>query len=50
VVPDVYALARHITCDSASNAEIVIPILKDGRVLGIFDIYNLIFNCFRPED
>ncbi|WP_395824758.1 GAF domain-containing protein [Collimonas sp.] len=50
VVPDVYAFAGHIACDSASNAEIVIPVLKDGRVLGVFDIDSPSLNRFRPED
>ncbi|MFJ2987380.1 GAF domain-containing protein [Collimonas sp. NPDC087041] len=50
VVPDVHAFAGHIACDSASNAEIVIPVIKDGRVLGVFDIDSPSLNRFRPED
>lgn len=38
VVPDVHAFPGHIACDSASNAEIVIPLVKDGVVEGVFDI------------
>ena len=37
-VANVYEFAGHIACDSASNSEIVIPILKEGRVWGVLDI------------
>ncbi|AMO99344.1 putative sensor with GAF domain [Collimonas arenae] len=49
LVPDVHAFAGHIACDSASNAEIVIPVIKDGRVLGVFDIDSPSLNRFRPK-
>ena len=28
----------HIACDSASNSEVVVPVIKDGRVLGVLDL------------
>jgi L-methionine (R)-S-oxide reductase len=37
-VANVHQFAGHIACDSASNAEIVIPLLKDGQLLGVLDI------------
>jgi L-methionine (R)-S-oxide reductase len=38
VVPDVHAFPGHIACDSASNAEIVVPLVRDGVVIGVLDI------------
>jgi L-methionine (R)-S-oxide reductase len=40
LVPDVHAFAGHIACDSASQAEIVVPIhaLSDGHVAAVLDI------------
>ena len=50
LVPDVHAFSGHIACDSASNAEIVIPLIKDGAVLGVFDIDSPLLNRFSVED
>ena len=50
LVPDVHAFPGHIACDSASNAEIVIPLIKDGVVLGVFDIDSPTLNRFSQED
>jgi GAF domain-containing protein len=38
VVPDVHAFAGHIACDAASRSEIVVPLLLDGRLLGVLDL------------
>ena len=38
LVPDVHAFPGHIACDSASNAEIVVPIHADGQVVAVLDI------------
>ena len=39
VVEDVHQFAGHIACDSASNSEIVVPIIKnDGTLFGVLDI------------
>jgi GAF domain-containing protein len=38
LVPDVHLFPGHIACDSASNSEIVIPIIKDDKVIGVLDI------------
>jgi GAF domain-containing protein len=39
VVPDVHAFPGHIACDSASNAEIVVPLLRaDGAAFGVLDV------------
>jgi L-methionine (R)-S-oxide reductase len=50
VVPDVHAFPGHIACDSASNSEIVIPLLKDGAVVGVFDIDSPSLDRFSDED
>lgn len=38
VVEDVHAFPGHIACDAASASEIVVPILKDGHLIGVLDI------------
>ncbi len=38
VVPDVHDFPGHIACDSASRSELVVPILRDGVVLGVLDL------------
>ena len=38
VVPDVHAFPGHIACDSASRSEVVVPLLADGRLLGVLDV------------
>ncbi len=50
LVPDVHAFADHIACDSASNAEIVMPIVKNGQLYGVFDIDSPSLNRFSAED
>jgi GAF domain-containing protein len=37
-VEDVHAFAGHIACDSASNSELVVPLVKDGRLIGVLDL------------
>lgn len=50
VVDDVHKFEGHIACDSASNSEIVIPIHKKGKVVGVLDIDSPLFNRFSLED
>jgi len=38
LVADVHLFPGHIACDSASNSELVIPIIKDDKVIGVLDI------------
>ncbi len=38
VVEDVDAFPGHIACDSASRSEIVVPLFRDGRLLGVLDL------------
>lgn len=37
-IEDVHAFPGHIACDSASNSELVVPLLKAGRLLGVLDL------------
>ncbi|MFZ5933491.1 GAF domain-containing protein [Pseudomonas putida] len=37
-VEDVHAFAGHIACDSASASELVIPLVKEGRLIGVLDL------------
>ncbi|MBD8592935.1 MULTISPECIES: GAF domain-containing protein [unclassified Pseudomonas] len=37
-VEDVHAFPGHIACDSASNSELVIPLVKDGVLIGVLDL------------
>jgi L-methionine (R)-S-oxide reductase len=50
VVPDVHAFPGHIACDSASRSELVVPLTKDGRVLGVLDLDSPNPNRFDDED
>lgn len=50
VVPDVHAFPGHIACDAASAAEIVIPLRRDGRVVGVLDIDSPLRGRFTEED
>ncbi len=38
VVEDVHAFPGHIACDSASNSEIVVPLVHDTELLGVLDL------------
>ena len=49
-VADVHAFPGHIACDSASNAEIVIPIHRDGQIIGVLDIDSTVPDRFSSED
>jgi len=50
LVPDVHAFPGHIACDSASNSEIVVPILKNGEVAAVLDIDSPSLNRFDEAD
>ena len=50
LVPNVHDFPGHIACDSASNSEIVVPIHKDGKVVGVLDIDSPSLNRFSESD
>lgn len=49
-VPDVHAFSGHIACDSASQSEIVVPVLNGQDVWGVLDIDAPVKNRFDGED
>jgi len=49
-VDDVHAFAGHIACDSASNSELVIPLVKDGRLIGVLDLDSPKLARFAAQD
>lgn len=50
LVPDVHAFPGHIACDSASASEIVVPLKKDGKVVGVLDIDSPVKGRFDAVD
>ncbi len=50
VVPDVHAFPGHIACDSASRSELVVPLIKNGQVLGVLDLDSPNPNRFDEAD
>lgn len=49
-VEDVHAFPDHIACDSASQSELVVPLLKDGNVIGVLDLDSPKIGRFNAED
>ncbi len=49
-VADVHQFPGHIACDAASNSEIVVPLMKDGQVLGVLDIDSPSKERFDAQD
>jgi GAF domain-containing protein len=50
IVPDVHAYPGHIACDAASQSEIVVPIVKNGELVGVLDIDSPIKDRFTEQD
>lgn len=50
LVEDVHAFPGHIACDAASNSEIVIPLRKNGEVIGVLDIDSPLKARFSLQD
>ena len=50
LVEDVHAFPGHIACDSASNSEIVVPLIRDGELLGVLDIDSPKHARFDEDD
>ncbi|MGC9931982.1 GAF domain-containing protein [Priestia aryabhattai] len=49
-IEDVHAFPGHIACDAASQSEIVVPIVRDGQLLGVLDIDSPTKNRFDEID
>jgi len=50
IVKNVHEFPGHIACDGATNSEIVIPVVKDGQLIGVLDIDSPILNRFSEVD
>jgi L-methionine (R)-S-oxide reductase len=50
VVSDVHKFPGHIACDSASNSEIVVPLIHKGRLIGVLDIDSPSHDRFAEVD
>ncbi len=50
LVPDVHAFPGHIACDAASRSELVVPLVKDGKMLGVLDLDSPLPGRFDAVD
>lgn len=50
LVPDVDAFPGHIACDSASRSELVVPLMRDGRIFGVLDLDSPDLARFDEDD
>lgn len=50
LVPNVHKFPGHIACSSLSNSEIVVPIIKNDKVVGVIDLDSTLFNNYDEED
>jgi GAF domain-containing protein len=49
-IDDVHAFPGHIACDSASNSELVVPLVKDGGLVGVLDLDSPVHARFDVID
>lgn len=50
IVPDVHQFPGHIACDSATNSEIVLPIMQGQKLITVLDLDSKKFNRFDKTD
>lgn len=50
LVEDVHAFPGHIACDAASRSELVVPVVSDGRLIGVLDLDSPEPARFDAED
>jgi L-methionine (R)-S-oxide reductase len=50
IVPDVEKFPGHIACSSLSKSEIVVPLIKNGKVIGVLDVDSSELNQFDKTD
>jgi GAF domain-containing protein len=50
IVANVHEFPGHIACDAASKSEIVIPMLKDGHLIGVLDLDSPVLGRFDRTD
>ncbi|MCD9028437.1 GAF domain-containing protein [Luteimonas sp. BDR2-5] len=49
-IDDVHAFPGHIACDSASRSELVVPLVRGERLVGVFDLDSPLPARFDVED
>ncbi|MBS1915619.1 MAG: GAF domain-containing protein [Bacteroidetes bacterium] len=50
IVPDVEKFPGHIACSSLSKSEIVVPVIRNGNVIGVLDVDSDVLNSFDETD
>ena len=50
IVPDVHKFPGHIACYSLSNSEIVVPIIKDYKMVALIDLDSTLYDNYKEED
>ena len=50
LVPDVHAFPGHIACDPASQAELVVPLIRDDTLIGVLDLDSPVVARFDAQD
>lgn len=50
LVPDVHQFSGHIACDSATNSEIVLPLIINDKIYGVLDLDSISFDRFQSND
>ena len=50
IVPNVHEFPGHIACDSASNSEIVVPLMREERLIGVLDLDSPVPSRFDQDD
>ena len=49
-VADVHAFPGHIACDADSRSELVVPVVKNGKIVAVLDLDSPLPGRFLPED
>lgn len=50
IVPDVEVFPGHIACSSASRSEIVLPLYRNGNIIGVLDVDSIELDSFDETD
>jgi L-methionine (R)-S-oxide reductase len=50
LVPDVHTFPGHIACDAASRSEIVVPLVHEGQLIGVWDVDSPVPDRFDHDD
>ena len=50
LVPNVHEIANHIACSSSTNSELVVPLIKNDKVVGVIDLDSDLLNNFTESN